>query len=165
MGCRLLKGYGCLSDQVSYRLTMFTGKDVGPLSGAEYNMVPDRKGNQVRTEAQLLHRVGSEPFVLGRHIHRVCAAFFPVECFRLVMMHDRQRWSKSRTTKGLLLALTLSHQVTHHRFRKLDIVAEWTGVDHGRAIVFVTGLAQTGNAHQCSRRNYSGKSYIRCVFS
>src|SRR6266700_746950 len=61
---RLLKGYGCLSDQVSHRLTMFAGKDVGPLSGAQHDMVPDRKVNQVRIEAQLLHRVGSEPFVL-----------------------------------------------------------------------------------------------------
>jgi hypothetical protein len=51
MGCRLLKGYGCLSDQVSHRLTMFTGKNVGPLSGAEYNVVPDRKVNQVWMEA------------------------------------------------------------------------------------------------------------------
>src|SRR6266567_669024 len=150
MGCRLLKGYGCLSDQVSYRLTMFTGKDVGPLSGAEYNMVPDRKVNQVRIEAQLLHRVGSEPFVLGRHIHRVCAAFFPGECVRLVRLHDRQRWSKSSTPKGLLLALTLLHQVTQYLFRKLDIIAEWTGFNHGRAIVFVTCLTQSGNAHQCS---------------
>src|SRR5437870_3208273 len=51
------------------------------------------------------------------------------------MMHDRQRWSKSRTTKGLLRALPLSHQVTQHLFRKLNIGAEWTGFDHGRAIV------------------------------
>src|SRR5712691_6849789 len=144
---------------------MFTGKDVGPLSGTEHDMVPDRKVNQVRIEAQLLHRVGSEPFVLWGHVHRVFAAFFPVECFRMVMLHDRQRWSKSRTTKGLLLALTLAHQVTQHRFRKLDIVAEWTGVDHGRAIVFVTSLAQSGNAHQCSRPDGSMKPYIRRVFS
>src|SRR5215471_7556348 len=103
MGCRVLKGYGCLSDQVSHRFTMFTGKDVGPLSGTEHNMVPDRKGNQIRVEAQLLHRIGSEPFILGGHIYRVCAAFFHVSCFGLVVMHDRQCWSKSRTTKGLLL--------------------------------------------------------------
>jgi hypothetical protein len=67
MGGGLLKGYGCLSDQVSYRLTMFTGKDVDPLSGTEHDMVPDRKVNQVRIEAQLLYRVGSEPCVLGGH--------------------------------------------------------------------------------------------------
>ena len=47
-------------------------------------------------------------------------------------------------------ALTLSHQVTQHLFRKLDITAEWTGFDDGRAIVCVTGLAQIGNAHQYS---------------
>ena len=41
----------------------------------------------------------------------------------MVMMHDRQRWSKSRTTKCLLLALTLSHQVTQHLFRKVGIVS------------------------------------------
>src|SRR5262245_55726662 len=39
---------------------MFTGKDVGPLSDTEHNMIPDRKSNQVRIEAQLLHRVCSE---------------------------------------------------------------------------------------------------------
>ena len=72
----LLKRYGCLSDQVSHGLTMFTGKDVGPLSGTEHDMVPDRKGNQVRIAAQLLYRVGSEPFIFGGHIHRVFAAFF-----------------------------------------------------------------------------------------
>src|SRR6266478_9300004 len=102
MGCGLLKGQGCLSDQVSHRLTMFTGKDVGPLSGAEHNMVPDRKVNQVRTTAQVLYRVGSEPLVLGGHVHRVYAAFFHGECFRMVLRHDRHRWSKSRTTKGML---------------------------------------------------------------
>src|SRR5262245_32889661 len=144
---------------------MFTGKDIDTLSGAEHDMVPDRKGNQVRIEAQLLHRVGSEPFVLGRHVHRIFAAFFHVSCFNLLVTHDRQCWSKSRTTKGILLALTLSHQVTQHLFRKLGITAEWTGVDHGRAIVFVTGLTQSGNTHQCSRPNYSVKSYIRYVFS
>src|SRR5439155_21939303 len=121
-------------------LTMFTGKDIGPLSRAENDMVPNRKVNQVRTKAQLLHRVGSEPFVLWGHIHRVCAAFVRVSCFRMVRLHDRQRWSKSRTTKGLLVALTLSHQVTQHLFRKEDITAEWTSVDHGRMVVFVTGL-------------------------
>src|SRR5215471_372084 len=67
---------GCLSDYVRNLLTMFTGKDLDPLSGAEHDMVPDRKVNQVRIEAQLLHRVGSEPFVLGGHSHRVFAAFF-----------------------------------------------------------------------------------------
>jgi hypothetical protein len=46
---------------------MFTGKDVSPLSGTEHDMVPDRKVNQVRIEAQLLYRVGSEPCVLGGH--------------------------------------------------------------------------------------------------
>src|SRR6266853_5707953 len=164
MGCGLLKGDGCLSDQVSYLLTMFTGKDVSPLSGTQHDMVPDCKVNQVRTEIQLLHRVGSEPFVPGGHTSRICTDLFRVCCCRMVMLHDSQRWSKSRTTKGLLLALTLSHQVTHHRFRKMDIVAEWTGFDHGRAIVFVTGLTKHGNAHQCSRPNCSGKSYIRRVF-
>jgi hypothetical protein len=88
---------------------MFTGKDVGPLSGAEHDMVLDRKVNQVRTEVQLLYRVGSEPFVLWGHAHRVFAAFFRVWYFRMVMTHDRQRWAKSRTTKGLLVALTFSH--------------------------------------------------------
>jgi hypothetical protein len=150
MGCGLLKGQGCLSYHVSNLLTMFTGKDVGPLSGTQHDMIPDRKVNQVRMVAQLLHRVGSEPFVLGGHVHRVLAAFFHVECVRMVMLHDRQRWAKSRTTKGMLLALPLSHQVTQHLFRKLDIGAEWTGVDHGRAIVFVTCLTKSGNAHQCS---------------
>src|SRR5262245_18446028 len=109
-------------------------------------MVPDRKVNQVRMVAQLLHRVGSEPFVLWGHVPRVFAA-----CFHIVMLHDRQRWSKSRTTEGLLLALNLSHQVTQHRFRILNIGAEWTGFDDGRAIVFVTGLTKSGNAYQCSR--------------
>ena len=141
-------------------LTMFTGKDIGPLSSTEHDMVPDRKVNQVRTEAQLLYRVGSEPFVLGGHIHCVFAAFFPVECFRMVMMHDRQRWSKSPTTKGLLLALPLLHQVTQHLFRKLDIVAEWTGIDHGRAIVFVTCLTKSGNGHSYS---YLDSSVKPCV--
>ena len=69
--------------------------------------------------------------------------------------------------KGLLspyaFALTLSHQVTQHRFRTLDIVAAWTGVDHGRAIVFVTGLTKSGNTHEGSRPDCSGKSYIRRV--
>src|SRR2546422_5128644 len=143
---------------------MCTGKDVGPLSGTQHDMVPDRKVNQVRIEAQLLHRVGSEPFVLGGHVHRVCAAFFHVSCFRMVMLHDRQRWSESRTTKGLLLALTLSHQVTQHRFRKLDIVAEWTGFDYGRAIVFVTGLTKSGNAHRYSYPDGSGKPCVMLVF-
>src|SRR5438132_12424217 len=109
MGCGLLKGDGCLSDQVSHRLTMFTGKDVAPLSGAEHDMVPDRKVNQVRMEAQWLPRVCSEPLVLWGHVHRVCAAFFPVSCFRMVLLHDRHRWSKSRTTKGMLHVQTLSH--------------------------------------------------------
>jgi hypothetical protein len=113
--------------------------------------------------AQLLHRVGSEPFVLGGHVHRVWAACFHVKCFRMVRLHDRQCWSKSRTTKGLLLALTLLHQVTQHLFRKLDIIAEWTGFDHGRAIVFVTGLTQSGSAHRYSYPECSGKSYIRRV--
>src|SRR5215813_12977471 len=111
MGCGLLKGQGCLSYHVRNLLTMFTGEDVDTLSGAENDMVPDRKVNQVRMVAQLLHRVGSKPFVLGGHAHRVCAAFFHVSCFNLVVTHDRQRWLKSRTTKGLLLALTLAHQV------------------------------------------------------
>src|SRR5437016_7939204 len=136
---------------------MVTGKDVDPLSGTENDMVPDRKVNQVRIEAQLLYRVGSEPFVLWRHTCRIFAAFFHVECFPMVMMHDRQRRSKCRTTKGLLLALTLSHQVTQHRFRTLDIVAEWTDFDHGRAILFVTGLTKSGNAHRYSYPDGSGK--------
>src|SRR4029450_11993800 len=146
-------------------LTMFTGKDVGSLSGTQHDMVPDRKVNQVRIEAQLLHRVCLEPFVLWGHAYRVFPAFFRRWCFDLVVTHDSQRWSKSRTTKGLLLALTLSHQVTQHLFRKLDIVAEWTDFDHGRAIVFVTGLTQSGNTHQCSRPDCSGKSYIRRRYS
>jgi hypothetical protein len=75
----------------------------------------------------------------------------------MVMLHDRQRWSKSRTTEGMLLALTLSHQVTQHRFRKLDIVAAWTGFDHGRAIVFVTGLTKRGHAHRYSSLDGSVK--------
>src|SRR5215470_5108187 len=104
MGCGLLKGQGCLSYHVRNLLTMFTGKDVDSLSGAEYDMVPDRKVNQVRMVAQLLHRVGSEPFVLWGHVHRIFAAFFLVSCFRRVRLHDRQRGSKSCTTKGLLLA-------------------------------------------------------------
>src|SRR5215471_11155173 len=124
MGCRLLKGYGCLSDQISHRLTMFTDKDVDPLSSAEHDMVADRKEHQVRSEAQLLHRVGSEPFILWGHIHRVFAAFFRRGYFDLVVRHDRERWSKSPTTKRLLLALTLLHQVTQHLFGKLDIGAE-----------------------------------------
>src|SRR5215468_9759024 len=99
MGCRVLKGYGCLSDHVRNLLTMFTGKDVDPLSGAENDMVPDRKGNQIRVEAQLLHRIGAEPFVLWGHTHCVFAAFFHRRYFDLVVTHDRQRWSKSRTTK------------------------------------------------------------------
>src|SRR5438128_884787 len=131
MSCGLLKGYSCLSDHVRNLLTMLTGRDVDPLSGTQHDMVPDRKSNQVRIDAQLLHRVGSEPFVLWGHMHRVFAAFFRVGCFRMIRLHDRQRWSKSRTTKGLLLALPLSHQVTQHLFRKLDIVAEWTDFDHG----------------------------------
>src|SRR6266702_1568011 len=97
-------------------------------------------------------------------MHRVCAAFFPVSCFHMVMLHDRQRWSKSRTTKGLLLALTLSHQVTQHLFRELDIVAEWTGVDHGRAIVFVTGLTKRGNAHRYSSLDGSVTPCVMLVF-
>src|SRR5437868_5440184 len=110
---------------------MFTGKDVGPLPGTQHDMVPDRKGNQVRMEAQLLHRVGSKPFVLWGHVHRVFAACLHVYCFRMVMMHDRQGWSKSRTTECMLLAMTLSHQVTQYRFRELGITAEWTSFDHG----------------------------------
>src|SRR5262249_35682542 len=159
----VLKGYGCLSDHIRNLRTMFTGKDVDPLSGAEHDMVPDRKVNQVRIEAQLLHRVRSKPFVLWGHICRVFAVFFHVSCFGLVVTHDRQRWAKSCTTKGLLLALTLAHQVTQHLFREWDIVAEWTDFDHGRAIAFVTSLTKSGNAHQCSRRDGSGTSYIRRV--
>src|SRR5215831_7836101 len=82
----------------------------------------------------------------------------------MVMLHDRQRWSKSCTTKGLLLALTLSHQVTQHLFRKLDIVAEWTGFDHGRAIVFVTGLTKSGNVHRYSSLDGSVQPCIMLVF-
>src|SRR6266446_10297948 len=61
------------------------------------------------------------------------------------------------TVKRILLAMTLSHQVTQYLFRQLDITAEWTGFDHGRAIVFVTGLTKRGNVHQCSRPDGSGK--------
>src|SRR5712691_11166263 len=135
---------------------MFTGKDVAPLSGTEHDMIPDRKGNQVWIDPQLLHCVCSEPLVLGGHPSRICTDLFRVCCVCMVRLHDRQRWSKSRTTKGLLLALTLSHQVTKHLFRKLGITAEWTGFDHGRAIVFVTGLTQSGKIHQCSRPDGSG---------
>src|SRR5262247_2875271 len=74
--CRVLKGYGCLSHYVSHGLTMFTGKDVDPLSGTEHDMVLDCKVNQVGTKAQLLHRVGSEPFVLGGHACHVFADIF-----------------------------------------------------------------------------------------
>jgi hypothetical protein len=63
----------------------------------------------MRQYGEKVCHVRSEPFVLWGHIHRVFAAFFLVCCARMVMLHDRQRWSKSRTTKGLLLALTLSH--------------------------------------------------------
>ena len=76
MGGGLLKGQRGLPYHVLNLLTMFTDKDVGPLSGAEYNMVPDRKVHQVRMEAQLLHRVGSEPFVLWGHVYRVFADIF-----------------------------------------------------------------------------------------
>jgi len=55
---------------------MFTGKDVDPMSGTEHDMIPDRKGNQVRIVPQLLHCVCSEPFVLWGHAYRVFAAFF-----------------------------------------------------------------------------------------
>src|SRR5205823_9136075 len=93
----------------------------------------------------------------------MCRDLFRVCCVRMDRLHDRQRWSKSRTTKGLLLALTLSHQVTQHLFRKLDIVAEWTGFDHGRAIVFVTGLTQSGNAHRYSFPDGSGQPCVMLV--
>jgi hypothetical protein len=52
---------------------------------------------------------------------------------------------------------------TQHLFRELDITAEWTSVDHGRMVVCVTGLAQIGDAHQCSRPDGSMKLYIRRV--
>jgi hypothetical protein len=39
----------------------------------------------------------------------------------------------------------------------VDIGAEWTGCDHGRAIVFVTGVTQRGNAYHCSRLDCSGR--------
>ena len=68
------------------------------------------------------------------------------------------------TVKRILLAMTLSHQVTQHGFRELDIAAEWTGFDYGRVVVFVTGLAQIGDAHQCSYPDCSGKPCIRRVF-
>jgi hypothetical protein len=71
---------------------MCTRKDVNPLSGAENDMVPDRKVNQVRMEAQLLRCVGSEPLILWGHVPRVFAAFFHGSCFNLVVTHDRQRW-------------------------------------------------------------------------
>src|SRR4030095_11885622 len=136
---------------------MFTGKDIDPLSSTQHDMVPYRKVNQVRMEAQLLHRVGSEPFVFWGYAYRVCADIFRRCCVCLVMLHDRPRWSKGSTTKWMLLAMTLLHQVTQHLFRKLDIGAEWTGFDHGRAIVFVTGLTQSGNAHRYSYLNGSMK--------
>src|SRR5215510_12568399 len=60
-------------------------------------------------------------------------------------------------------ALTLSHQITQHRFKKLDIVAEGTGVDHGRAIVLITGLTKSGNAHQCSRPDGSIPVHQTCT--
>src|SRR5437660_1753830 len=164
MRCGLLKREGCLSDQVSHRLTMFTGKDVGPLSGTQHDMVPDRKVNQVRIAAQLLHRVGSEPFVLGGYAYRVFADIFRRRCVCLVMLQDRQRWSKSSTLKCLLVSIVVSHQVTQYLFREVGIAAEWTGVDHGRVMVFVTGLAQIGNAYQCSYPDGSGKPCIRRVF-
>src|SRR6266851_5500428 len=107
MGCRLLKGDGCLSNQVSHRLTMFTDKDVDSLSGAEHDMVLDRQVNQVRMVAQLVHRVGSEPLILWGHTLRMCRDLCRVYCVHLVLLHHRQRWLKSRTTKRLLLALTL----------------------------------------------------------
>src|SRR5712691_8931031 len=78
-------------------------------------------------------------------------------------MHDRQRWSKSRTTKGMLHAQTLSHQVTQYLFRELDIAAEWTGVDHGRAIVFVTGLTKRGNGHRYSSLDGSMQPCVMLV--
>src|SRR3989442_9465537 len=79
-------------------------------------------------------------------------------------MNDIQRWSKSRTTKGMLHAQPLSHQVTQYLFRELDIAAEWTGVDHGRAIVFVTGLTKRGNAHRYSYLDGSVKPCVMLVF-
>lgn len=74
--CRLLKGEDCFSDQVRHRLKMFPGKDLGSLSGTEHDMVPDRKGNQVRIDAQLLHRVCSEPLLLWGHADRVSEHLF-----------------------------------------------------------------------------------------
>src|SRR6266478_8893947 len=64
----------------------------------------------------------------------------------------------------MLHAQTLSHQVTQHLFRELDIVAEWTGFDHGRAIVFVTGLTKSGNAHRYSYLDGSVKPCVMLVF-
>jgi hypothetical protein len=74
----LLKGEGCLSDQVSHLLIVLAGKALDPLSGTEHDMVPERTRNEVRIEAQLLHGVCSEPFVLWGHAHRVFTAFFRV---------------------------------------------------------------------------------------
>src|SRR5438876_744530 len=90
MDCGLLKGQCCLSDQVSHRLTMFTGKDVDPLSRGENDMVPDRTGTQVRVDPQLLHRVCLEPFVLLGYAHRIFRDLFRVCYFRVVMMYDGQ---------------------------------------------------------------------------
>src|SRR6266568_1195546 len=80
-------------------------------------------------------------------------------------MHYRQRWSNSITVKCLLVPIMVSHQVTQHLFRELDITAEWTGFDHSRMVVFVTGLAQIENAHQCSHPDCSGKPCIRAYTS
>src|SRR5262245_23746091 len=75
-------------------------------------------------------------------------------------MHYRQRWSKSSTVKCLLVPIAVPNYVTQQGFSKLDIVAEWTGFDHSRVVVFVTGLAQIGNAHQCSRPHGSTKPWV-----
>jgi len=71
-------------------------------------------------------------------------------CFRMVMMHHRQGGSKSITVKCLVVSIVVSHKVTQHLFRELDIAAEWTCFDYGRVVVFVTGLAQIRKVHQCS---------------
>src|SRR2546430_17041992 len=80
-------------------------------------------------------------------------------------MHYRQCWSKSITVKWMLLAMTLSHQVIQHLFRELGITAEWTCSDNGRMVVFVTGLAQIGNAHQCSRPDGSTQPCVTLLLT
>src|SRR6266446_5329913 len=131
MSCGLLKGQRCLSDEVSHRLTMCTGKDVGPSSGAEHDMVLDRKVNQVRTKAQWLHRVCSEPLVLGGHVHRVCAAFFPVSCFLWSCCTPDTAGRKAAQRKGCF-TLGPSRTRSHN-----TCSGNWTSSQHGQALTTV----------------------------